>query len=224
MVANIKTQGFEGAKVLHVITEGGGGAEVEMAGEYLARNKGAYLTFEPVLHPVTEGAIERLSKFTSTADAVIPDWGDALAISRLPPSPPSLPPLVLSGGKYHPSHQGVYRHVPGGEQRVRRGVFSKDGGGAFMYFVGETGGGGRWYIGPQVGSTTACAYIDSDAPSPALAKGTWIEFSPEDGGWHASACLCVSTQITAGSLNITTSQGHILNFKMTPQGPPNPKP
>ena len=204
--------------MLHVITEGGGGGEVEMAAEYLARNRGAYLTFEPVMHPVTERAVESLLNFTSLADAVIPDWGDALSISRLPPSPPSLPPLLLSGGKYHPSHQGVYRPASDEIPTGRRGVYVKEGGGVYLYYVGETGEGGRWYVGPNVGSTTACAYVDSDAQSPNLAKGSWIEFNPDDGGWHNNPSLGVSAQITGGSLNLTTAQGQMLRFQMTPQG------
>lgn len=127
--------------------------------------------------------MEALRPQTSRADLVSPDWDAALAISRLPPALP----LTLAGSAVHPELMGRYELLP--EQQGGRPAYKLADGNAFLYF---SPGAARWYVGPVLGSSVACLFIESETATPDLSDGTWQEYDEAAKVWGPADAVAVT--------------------------------
>jgi sugar/nucleoside kinase (ribokinase family) len=174
---------LDGAPLVHIITEGSGGAETQMAFDYLARNPPALLSIEPVMPDVSAGAVEALTPHAAAADLVCPDWETALGISHLQ----GCAGLDVRGSDAHAHLMRRYEVVPG-LTHGGRPVYCAEADGAlprgFLYHVPGSAGASRWYLGPKVGSDVACLFVASEAVTPDLVRGPWQEYHAAAQEWR----------------------------------------
>jgi len=181
---------FEGAPLVHMITEGSGGAETQMAFDYLARNPPAVLSIEPVMHDVSAGAVEALTPHSSAADLVCPDWETAVGVSNVA----GCAALDVVGSEAHPHLMRRFEVVPGLTHGGRpvycaEAIDSLPRG--YLYHVQGCAGASRWYLGPTVGSDVACLFAASEAVTPDLVTGAWQEYHAGTREWRVAVNMDV---------------------------------
>jgi hypothetical protein len=144
------------------------------------------LSVEPVMHIVTEGAIESLRRITSKAALVSPDWETAVKISNMCSAARATEgagaadrsnsmlagirggsvgggALDVSGCLLHPHLMGTYNVRRGDEYCSGRPVYTMTRGPAggvqstyYIYHKTTPGCASRWFIGPREGTPFAC--------------------------------------------------------------------